>query len=422
MASDVFIASNQGNYFTALSYSYAGNQYMFLPVVDSFFGGLFIKAWKSADGGATWASIAQLAVSNFTSSPVSPCLIGTKLYLWYVVSGFTRGVAYFDFTTDAFTTVTTTGSPATGFSRILTGLAATELFTVYSGGSLGASVVIARYLSNAFSVIGTLAPNSPYTNSQPQGAIQGSSGTLHILYEATKQASAIGPSDLGYVNLTSGSISGNIGSNIIYANYSDSFLVPDSGIGLGPPLQVGATIYFSFYDPFAQALKLLSFPDSSSPSFTFTTIDPAWPITAGGVSDEPGTGSWSNFLGYYNGELYCFYVNTWSTVGSGYSGDSTLYYRKSTDGGATWSARLAIIIHHDPNDGTPFKILYPGAVQFVGAPPSPVTTVLVSYNQSEADSGGHFGPNGRFAFPFVLSARSRIGRGHSAPAYGSAVR
>lgn len=404
MATDTFIALDRSNYFNRFLYSYNSNLYQLIPALDSFFQPLAIQMWKSTDGGSTWSVLASsisLAL-DFEDAACAPCLLGTSLYLSYFASGFTVGLAYFDFTADSFVTVATTASPSFPLSRLLAGPDSNHLFTIYA--TTGTNLVIGEYVSNAFSVLATLNPVSPYTACQPQAAICGSSGILHILYEATKAASAIGPSDLGYLNVVSGTVGGTIGSQIVYPNFSDSFLVPDTGTGLGPPLQIGGTIYASFYDPLNQKLRVLSFPDVASPTFTITDIDPAWAITGGSPSNEPGEGSWSNMLAYYGTTLYCFYDNTWVTSGGVYSGDSTLYYRSSTDGGATWSTRTSIITHLDPVDGIPFKIWYPQAMQFVGTPPTSPKTAALSYNQAQANSHGQFGYDGRFVTILPLQA------------------
>jgi hypothetical protein len=418
MSGDVFIGLDQANYFNRFLYGYSGNLYQLIPIVDTFRAPLSIRMWKSTNSGASWSLLSSsIALQNGTGGTAnqagaSPCLLGTKLYIsCYAPATLPSppgvpgqiNIACFDFTTDTFSIVTTTSNPISAPSRLTAGSDANHLFLVYSGGTGLKSVVIGEYVSNAFSVLGTLAPNSPYTNSQPQQAICGSSGILHVLYEATQQSSAIGPSDLGYVNVVSGSIGGTIGSNIVYTNYSDSFLVPDTGTGLAPPLQVGSTIYVSFYDPVNQKVRLLKFGDVAGPTFSVSDIDPSWTISGGSASNEPGEGSWSNVLAYYNSTLFCFYVNTWKTSGGVFSGDSTLYYRTSADGGATWSARTVVIVHDDPHDGTPFVIWYPQAVVFAGTVPSPVTSVELSYNQAKANSQGNFGFNGRFSYAFAIA-------------------
>lgn len=399
MATDTFIATDQTNYFNRFLYNYNGNVYQLIPTIDAFFSPLAITMWKSADDTATWVKLTNSVslATDFEDAACAPCLLGTRLYLSYFATGFTIGLAYFDFTTESFTVVSTTSSPSFALSRLLTGPDANHLYVIYATSN---NVVIGEYVTNAFSVLGTLAAVPPYTRCQPQAAITGTSGVIHILYEATKQVSAIGPSDLGYLNVNGGIIGGTIGSTIVYANYSDSFLVPDSGTGLGPPLQVGSTIYLSFYDPFAQQLKLLSFDDTTGPTFTISVIDPAFPITPGTASNEPGTGSWSNMLAYYGSTLYCFYVNTWNTA-LGFSGDGTLYYSSSTNGGASWRPRKSVITHLDSNDLTAFKIWYPQAVQFVGSVPAPKSAAL-SYLQAQNNSQGHFF-DGRFATNFPLS-------------------
>ncbi len=403
--SDVFIALDPQNYFNSFLYSYGGNLYQLIPHVDSGGNPVSIQMWKSTDGGTSWSALASTIslATDFEDASCSPCLLSTKLYLSFFASGFTIGLGYFDFTTDTFTSVTTTSSPSFALNRYLAGPDANHLFVVYATSN---NVVVGEYVSNAFTSIGTKAAVLPYKFAQPQQIIYGASGVLHILYEATRQSSTIGPSELGYLNVSGGVIGGTIGSNIVYTNYSDSFLVPDTGTGLGPPIQVGTNIYASFYDPTAQALKLLKWTDVSSPTFTVTTIDPSWAITLGSASTQPGTGSWSNVLGVYNGNLYCFYVNTWHNSSGVFTGDSTLYYRSSTDGGVTWSAITAIITHNDPHDGTPFRIWYPQALVFVGTAPSPVTTAELSYNQQKANSISTNGPNGRFATPFPIPATS----------------
>lgn len=403
---DVFVALDQGDYFDRFLLGYSGNLYQFISTYDIItFTPTVVKGWKSIDGGATWSAVAStFTIPNAFSPSISPLLIGAKLYFWHYAAGGLTAVHYFDFATDTFALVATSNNPNNRASGLLAGLSADLMFTAHETGVIAQSVVLGVYTASTFSTLTTLVPVNPYKHSQPQAMIQGTSGVVHVLYQATKQAGTVGPSDLGYVEIVGGTVSGSIGSNIIFTNYSDSFLQPDTGMGIGPMLQIGGMILASFYDPFNQKLKLLSFPDVSNPTFSISDIDASWAITVGGPSDEPGTGSWSNVLAYYNGKLYCFYVNTWVSPLGVYSGDGTLYFRSSPDAGATWSARTAIITHKDPLDAIPFVIWYPEAVQFVGSLPSPVKSVALGYSQAKANSGGQYGYNGRFVTNLKLSA------------------
>lgn len=399
---DVFIALDQANYFDRFLFSYSGNLYQLIPGPLDFvtFNPTPVAMWKSVDNGVHWTVLSSfLNVPSGFSTAISPCLIGTKLYFWYLPSA-TSTLAYFDFTTDTFTSLVTTSSPTFVTSKFLAGPDAAHLFAV--DGTSSISLRIAQYLSNVYTAIGTRAPVLPYRNVQPQQMFYGASGVLHILYEANQSVSAVGPSSLGYLNVNGGAISGTIGSTIVYANYGDSFLVPDTGSGLAPGVQFGAKIYYSFYDPTAQQVILLSFDDSASPTFATSVIDSVWPITAGPLV-EPGTGSYTSVLAVYNGKLYCFYVNTSITNAGAYTGDSTLYFRSSSDG-IVWSARTSIITHKDPLETTPFVIWYPEAVQFVGTLPARITQVALGYNQGKADSLGQYGFNGRFMTNLKLSA------------------
>lgn len=411
IVAESFIAIDLGGYYQQYLYSYGGNLYQYITKLNGFLP-TTMQMWKSVDNGSTWAVLAStLSIPRSSSSSVSPLLIGTKLYFWGYIGPviINTTLYYFDFTTETFNIISTTSSPTSRPSSFISGLTNALIYTIAAGGSGLGSLIFGKYVLNVFSSISTLNPIAPYTYAQPQSSIQGTSGIVHVLYEATKQSTAIGPADLGYVNINGGSVTGSIGSQIIYPNYADSILIPDTGGGLGQIIQIGTNIYCSFYDPFNQQIKLISFDDSATPTFNISIIDPVWPIVTGPPNDEPGTGSYSNILGYYGGILYCFYVNTWSNS-LGFHGDSTLYYRSSSDNGVTWSGRSSIIIHLDPSEGTSYRIWYPQSVVYVDAQPSPIVKIGLSYAQSEQDLSSQY-LQGRFFTNLILSpvtARWRV--------------
>lgn len=394
MASDTFIAIDGGAFHRQYLFTYDGALYDLIPDQSNFSTPTPIKMYKSTDGGLTWAALTSvLNAGAFFSVSGGICLIGTKLYVWYVPSGgFVTGLGFFDFTADTFTAVATSGNTGVFTAPFLAGTDPAQIYTL-NGGAIG-GVAIGQYVANVFSVIGTMNNIAPYTASAPEIFLRGSSGILHVFYLAAKTGS--GPSDLGYANVVTGTLNGTIGSTIVFPSYGDAGSGSSGGF-TSQPVQIGTNIYFSFYDVTAQQLKLIIFPDVATPAFAVSVIDPALTIAIpSGFKSQP-TGAWTNVLAYFGTTLYCFYTNA-SPNGVG---DGNLYYSSSTNAGATWSARKTATQHLDPVDNTASSIWFPQTVQVVGTP-TKLASAEISYRQVNPDSLFQY-QSGRFAFPFKLS-------------------
>jgi len=392
--SDVFIGYDGGQFFRTYLYSYNGSLYCLIPDQDNFSTPTAIRMYMSTNGGATWTALSStLSAQESFNVSGPPVLIGTKLYIYYAVNATSaNGLAYFDFTTNTFTSVTTTGNLSYFSLPCMAGAVATQLYIADAEHGLN-GIQISQYSSNAFSAIGQLNPAGSYVYYQLQILILGSSGVLHVFYAAAATETSSG--DLGYANVVSGSLSAG---TIIYTGFLDQEAA-FGGNSTGPAIQIGSNIYFSFYDAINKQVKMVAFNDSASPTFTVSVIDPSFTITK--ASFFP-TGYWTNLLASYGSTLYCFYVNTnYQQV----SGDGNLYYRTSTNNGSTWSARQTLTQHLDPIQGTPFAIWLPEAVQYVG---TPGTVPKVSYLQALADSSSLYG-QGRFFFGVASeSARNYV--------------
>ena len=391
--SDVFIAYDGGSFFKTYLYTYNGNLYNLIPAKPSFPNPTVISMYKSTNGGTTWTALASTISAQYLANVSGPvCLIGTKLYIYYMVSGtFEVGLAYFDFTTDAFTTLTVTGAGTAFDSPFMVGSVATQLYL--TDNASGGKVQVGQYVSDAYSNIGVISASGTYANVYPELLFLGSSGVLHIFYRAQLTDLSSSGADLGYANYSGSTLSAG---TIVYTGFNDQYTT--FGVGsTGAPVQIGSNIYFSFYDPINHEVKLMAFTDSATPTFTVSVIDPSFTITP--PSFAP-TGILTNVLAYFGATLYCFYTNT-NEAGTG---DGNLYYRSSTNNGSSWSARKTALTHLDPIQGTAFAIWMPEVMQYVGTPGTP-STIEVSYLQVLNDSSSQYG-EGRFAFGVPLVTES----------------
>ena len=392
--SDVFIGYDGGQYFMRYLYSYGGNLYNLMTDLNNFSAATPIRMYKSTNGGTTWASLSStLAGEAVFAVSGPPVLIGTKLYLYYASNALSSSaLAYFDFTTDTFNAVTTTGSTNQLANPFMAGSAASQ-FYIADQEHGGNGIQISQYASNVFSAVGQVNPAGSNTFCVTEALFLGASGITHILY--VTGTSIFGPGNLAYGNIVSGVVSSG---TAVYAGFLDNY--SDFGnTHTGGALQIGSNIYFSFYDATNKQVKLVAFTDTSSPTFTISVIDPSFPITTS-TSLNP-TGFWTNVLALYGSTLYCFYVNTNSSG----IGDGNVYYRTSTNSGTTWSVRQTLTTHLDPIQGTPFAVWLPEAVQYVG---TPGTVAKVSYLQELGDSSGQY-VKGRFFFGVVAeSARNYV--------------
>lgn len=367
--SDVFIASEQtGRPSQPFLCSYGGNLYQLVPVT----AGTPITMYQSTNGGASWASLATLTGKTVY---VPGGIFGTRLFFWYLNGSFAVELGYFDFTTGAFVTITTSGNPT--FAELEEGpliavLDNTHQFvaTEAPSGVLG-SVGVGEYVSGAFTAIGTIARSTGgYADGSPEGMIVGASGILHLLYTASASGAVGSSCDLGYANVVSGTLSSTTMGNVIavsgYSNGWEPANNPNAVPGMGPLIQIGATIYGSYYNPTTQKLMLLSFGDVVNPTFTTTVIDPSW-----SVSGSAPTGLSISAIALIGSTLYCFYTN-------GKAGDGWLYMSTSTNSGATWSARQQLFQHLV--SGNPYAIYVPEVGQFLSGSPS--GTFPVSYRDT----------------------------------------
>lgn len=413
---DVFIAADgQGlNYFQPSLFKYGADLYQFIPSIlpPTFPNPGPIQMWKSIDSGATWSLLPSTLLSQFPGT-AAVCLLGTKLYVFYQTSSISSSaglLAYFDFASgaDTFTLVTTSGTVPQPDISFLAGPDANHLYLVNTQSFSG--LFVGEFISNAYSSIGSLTSGLGANVITATAVLLGASGILHILYETSPTGFYADPTNLDYCNVQSGALVGTTGSTVVLSPLSDGWSVGNPGFPgtFSQPIQIGSNILLSYYNPATQKVMMLSFNDVAAPTFSTSVIDPSFAITG-----SPTTGAGTAMLAYLGSTLYCFYTN-WSNTNNG---DGWLYYRKSTDGGTTWSARLKVGQHLDPTDGTPISILTPTAMQFVGAPGS-VNKIALTYRTNVANLEGQY-KFGRFAT--ILSPNQLIGRAHSSPAYGTAI-
>src|ERR1039457_2980272 len=177
MSSDVFVASEQnGRPSQPFLCSYGGNLYQLIP--DTFDTNLTM--FQSTNWGNTWNSLATLA----TAQPAYSCAyrFGTRLYIWYATHGAsTVGLAYFDFTANTFTIVTTSSNPsnqAVAYSGLIAVLDNLHQFVASANVGTGAyTVTVSEYISGAYGVIGAILRNTGgYEGGAPEGMIVGASG------------------------------------------------------------------------------------------------------------------------------------------------------------------------------------------------------------------------------------------------------
>lgn len=347
-------------------FEYSGVLYQFTDGLFQFGPGPSFNAIQtltvreSQDHGQTWVPVAGFSGASgnaeFSFSTSAAALIGTKLYFIYSLSlSENTALAYFDFTTLTFSNVSATSLPFVGFDQIfMAAVDANHIFLVRGV----ISIQIGEIVSGAYSLIGTITVSgSGYESFYVEAAFVGSSGILHIFYTASVSGSLNLPVDLWYVNV----ISGVLGTpQKVMSNYSDGNPGGGSLASAGQLIQIGSSIYFSFYLPSAQAVQMMTFGDVSSPTFTVSTIDTSWPLT---TSANYGTGSWISQLAYYGSTLYCFYSNY---SNNGAAGDGYVYYRTSLSLGSSWSARTAGVLHIDPATLSPDPIWQPNVIQVVG--------------------------------------------------------
>lgn len=369
--SDVFIASEQtGRPSQPFLCSYAGNLYQLIgDTADTN-----LTMFESTNGGSTWASVATLA--TFASYYQCGWLLGTRLYIWYITHTSPKpGIAYFDFTSGAFVVVSTSGNPSfanvEGSPLIAVPSASNQFVVSGSPGGVVGSVGIGEYVSGAYSTVGTIARSTGgYAQGAPEGMICGASGILHLLYTASASGSLGSPCDLGYANVVGGALSSATMGNVIaisgYSNGYEPSGDPTQVPGMSQLIQIGSTIYGSYYNPTTQKLMLLSFGDVASPTFTTTVIDPSW-----AVSGSAPTGISISALVLVGSTLYCFYTN-------GKNGDGWLYVASSTNNGVTWSARTQLFQH--TISGSPYPIWIPQVGQFASG--SPGGTFPISYRDA----------------------------------------
>jgi hypothetical protein len=330
--------------------------------VDSNFDpiqSLIMKA--SSDHGQTWSQAAIFGgTTGYYFGSMASDLVGTKLY--FVFNPFdSLSFAYFDFTTLTFNAISVSGAPFTLGNIYLEVLDANHIFIV-----LGA-VTVGEIVSGVYTSIGSISPSGAYGNFNIEAVILGSSDVLHIFYTATFAGGSLGPSDLWYFNVNAGVLSTPVRVKSSYSNGNPGFV----GSSAGSPLQVGATIYFSFYDFLTQSLVMLYFSDIANPTFNLGVIDPSWPLA---VSSNNGSGSGISVLAYYGTTLYCFYSNY---ADNGTDGDGKVYYRLSTNLGITWSALYQTGQHIDPSTLSPAPIWQPNVIQVVGGG-NPVNSPLIT--------------------------------------------
>lgn len=377
-----FIGYDGGQLFRTYLYGYGGNLYNLMTDVNNFATPTPIRMYKSLDGGTTWSALASTlpgeAGFNVSGPPV---LIGTKLYIYYADDPTAAtALGYFDFTSDTFSGVSTTGNLNRLTDPFMAGSTASQ-FYIADQEHAGNGIQVSQYTSNVFSALGQINPAGGNTFCETQALFLGASGVAHILY--CTGTSSVGAGSLAYGNIVSGVLSSG---TAVYPNFQDR----GAGFGgnaTGPALQIGSNILFSFYDPINRQVKLMSFTDVASPTFTVSVIDSAFTIAVPSSTFFP-TGYWSTVLALYGSTLYCFYVNT-NAAGLG---DGNVYQRTSVDSGVTWSAMQTIAQHVDPIQGTPFAVWMPEAVQYVG---TPATTPAVSYLQVLGDSSSQYA-QGRF--------------------------
>ena len=219
--SDVLIATDGGGFFRSYLFIHGTDLYNLIAASPIFPNPTPIKMWKSADGGATWAALASF-VSAQTLFNVSgaPCIIGTKMFMYYVPTGGggVTSLASFDFTTDTFTAIATTSSSGSFSAPFISGAVSTLIYTLNGGASSGTQV--GKYTANVWSSIGNMVPTGSYVSSAPEALLLGSSGVLHILYRGGQSPSGL-PDDLGYAKVVASVLTGSIGSTIVYSAYSD---------------------------------------------------------------------------------------------------------------------------------------------------------------------------------------------------------
>lgn len=357
-------------------FQYAGSIYHFTSDPT---GALF-SVWKSVNLGQNWTRTATITPSGGAISRYGAQLVGTRVYIWYEASGFATALSYYDFTTDTFTTVTTTGTitlTAAPSGMLMAGPDAAHLFTFSDDWPTTPTITASEYLSNVVTSIGTITEVTG-NNVPLQTCFLGSSGIIHVFYVRQSGTTSI---DLKYFNVNAGVLSSPV--TVIAGTFSDHFVQSGS---IAPPVQIGSNIYFSFYSPSAQKVKLCTFGDVASPSFSFSDIEPTWALTA---SSSFGTGQYISALSALVGSLLiCFYVNT-NKITSGAVGDGILYCRTSPDAGVTWSPAQQVIAHIDPSAGTAKPILAPCVLNQV-AVTFPFNPLFCSYMQNPQPATGDF--------------------------------
>lgn len=388
---ETFIATDGvgTNLFQPTLYFYGANLYQLVPSPPTSSP---IQMWKSTDNGVSWAIVDNL-LSNFAST-AAVVLLGTQLYIFDTgpVFSLSGRLSYFDFTIDNFVTVSTTGSVPSPNQSFLAGPDQNHIYLVQSK-SPGPTLTVGEFIFNAYTPIGTLASilGASYLNGE--SVIFGASGILHILYSTNPLGNFTDPSQLCYCNVQAGSLVGTTASTVVlsasaFSDGLDSVLPGFPGM-FSAPVQIGSQVFVSYYDPYAQAVMLLSFNDSPTPSFSTVQIDPSF-----AVAIAPATGAGITMLAYLGSTLYSFYTN-WSlpNISGVFTnvGDANLYYRTSKDNGATWSPRKTVLQHLDPLTGNPVPILVPEAVQFVGPPPSSIATIPLTYRTNVSSGTYKYG-------------------------------
>jgi hypothetical protein len=417
MPSDVFIALDPGGeFFQPFLFNYNGNLYQLIPSQASYPTPGPIQMWKSTNSGATWTVLSSTVLSQRPEG-VAACLLGTKLYLFYPNSSTSSAsgeLAYFDFTTDSFTLVTTTGTVPQPDNSILAGPDPNHLYVINFTVIGGAHLIIGELVSNAYSSIGSLPEVLGADGMCANSMLLGASGILHILYTTSPFAVQTSPSSLAYCNVQSGVLVGTTSSTVVISSFSDGFPFGYPGL-YSQPIQIGSNILLAYYDPTAQAVKLLSFDDVGTPTFTTSVIDASFSVATGiptgaftivlGLVGSTGSDGGGAAAAIRPGAaprltsataLYCFYTNfsgAYEPLPN--NGDGWLYYKTSTDGGATWSPRKQAVQHIDPTDLTPLPILIPEIGQPVGS--TTLGKIPISYRTNTANAEGQY-LYGRFYF------------------------